>query len=71
MIIGAKNLKQLEDNCASVDIQLEDFQIEALDEVSALPPEYPGWMIPFQGMDRTNPTLNRMEELKEKFATAK
>ncbi len=71
VIIGAKNLKQLEDNCASVDIQLEDFQIAALDEVSALPPEYPGWMIPFQGMDRTNPKLNRMEELKEKFATAK
>ncbi len=26
--------------------------MEKLDEVSALPPEYPGWMIGFQARDR-------------------
>jgi aryl-alcohol dehydrogenase-like predicted oxidoreductase len=71
VIIGARNLQQLEDNCASVDISLTDFQMAALDEVSALPPEYPGWMIPFQAMDRLNPTVNRFEQLKEALATAK
>jgi aryl-alcohol dehydrogenase-like predicted oxidoreductase len=71
VIIGARNLQQLEDNCASVDITLSDVQMAALDEVSALPPEYPGWMIPFQAMDRLNPKVNRFEDLQEAFATAK
>jgi hypothetical protein len=26
-----------------------------LDEVSALPGEYPGWVLPFQGADRLEP----------------
>ena len=71
VIIGARNLQQLEDNCASVDITLTPQQLQALDEVSTLPPEYPGWMMPFQASDRLNPSVNRFEELKEAFATAK
>jgi hypothetical protein len=30
-------------------------ELEQLDEVSVLPPEYPGWMLPFQGADRLEP----------------
>lgn len=71
VIIGARNLQQLEDNCGSVDISLTDFQLMALDEVSELPPEYPGWMIPFQAMDRMNPHVDRFAHLKEALATAK
>jgi diketogulonate reductase-like aldo/keto reductase len=71
VIIGARNLQQLEDNCASVDVTLTDFQMAALDEVSALPPEYPGWMLPFQTADRLNPRANLFEQLKEALATAK
>jgi aryl-alcohol dehydrogenase-like predicted oxidoreductase len=71
VIIGARNLQQLEDNCASVDIALTTEQLQALDEVSSLPPEYPGWMMPFQASDRLNPSVNRIEELKDAFATAK
>jgi aryl-alcohol dehydrogenase-like predicted oxidoreductase len=71
VIIGAKNLKQLEDNCASMDIKLSDAQMKALDEVSTLPPEYPGWMIPFQASDRMDPKVNRFADLKESFAMAK
>jgi hypothetical protein len=26
--------------------------MKQLDEVSNLPPEYPGWMLPFQGANR-------------------
>jgi hypothetical protein len=31
---------------------LTDEEMRRLDEVSALPPEYPGWMIPFQNVNR-------------------
>jgi hypothetical protein len=31
--------------------------LTALDEVSALPPEYPGWMLAMQGQYRAKPPL--------------
>jgi aryl-alcohol dehydrogenase-like predicted oxidoreductase len=52
IIIGAKRLDQLNDNLAAVDLVLSADEIKLLDEVSALPPEYPGWMLPFQGANR-------------------
>jgi aryl-alcohol dehydrogenase-like predicted oxidoreductase len=52
VIIGAKRVDQLEQNLAAVDLQLTDDEWKQLDEVSALPPEYPGWMIPFQNANR-------------------
>ena len=52
VIIGAKRIEQLEQNLAAVDVQLSPEEIKQLDEVSALPPEYPGWMVPFQNMNR-------------------
>jgi aryl-alcohol dehydrogenase-like predicted oxidoreductase len=52
VIIGAKRLDQLEDNIAAVDLQLTSDELNKLDEVSALPPEYPGWMLPFQNANR-------------------
>lgn len=55
IIIGAKRLDQLHDNVAAVDIKLTPDQIKQLDDVSALPPEYPGWMLPFQGSNRLDP----------------
>lgn len=69
VIIGAKNMKQLEDNIGAVDIQLTDYQIGALDEASELPPEYPGWMIPFQSADRLDPTHDRWAGVKEQLAS--
>jgi diketogulonate reductase-like aldo/keto reductase len=69
VIIGARNVKQLQDNLASVDVNLNENEIRLLDEVSTLPPEYPGWMIPFQAMDRLTPQANRLEELKKQLAT--
>ena len=59
IIVGAKRLDQLNDNLAAVDLKLTPDEIQRLDEVSALPPEYPGWMLPFQGADRTDPTKAR------------
>lgn len=55
VIIGAKRLDQLEDNIAAVDVHLAADEIRQLDEVSALPPEYPGWMLPFQNSTRLEP----------------
>jgi aryl-alcohol dehydrogenase-like predicted oxidoreductase len=52
VIIGAKRADQLDQNLAAVDVQLTPEEIKQLDEVSALPPEYPGWMVPFQNMNR-------------------
>jgi aryl-alcohol dehydrogenase-like predicted oxidoreductase len=44
-IIGAKNLKQLTENIASTSFQLTPEDRQQLDDVSALTPEYPGWMV--------------------------
>ena len=52
VIIGAKRVEQLQENLAAVEVQLTAEELKQLDEVSALPPEYPGWMIPFQNMNR-------------------
>jgi aryl-alcohol dehydrogenase-like predicted oxidoreductase len=52
VIIGAKRVDQLDQNLSAVDIALTDDEMRRLDEVSALPPEYPGWMIPFQNINR-------------------
>jgi aryl-alcohol dehydrogenase-like predicted oxidoreductase len=56
VIIGAKRIEQLHDNIAAVDVKLAADEIKKLDEVSALPPEYPGWMLGFQGSNRLGPT---------------
>jgi diketogulonate reductase-like aldo/keto reductase len=52
IIIGAKRLDQLHDNLAAVELRLTQDEVKSLDEVSALPAEYPGWMLPVQGGDR-------------------
>ena len=52
VIIGARRMDQLEDNLAAADLTLTAEQIEALDKVSALPSEYPGWMFERQGAAR-------------------
>ncbi len=52
IIIGAKRVDQLQQNLSAVDLQLTEDEMQKLDEVSALPPEYPGWMVPFQSRNR-------------------
>ena len=52
VIIGAKRADQLDQNLAAVDVQLMPEEMKQLDDVSTLPPEYPGWMVPFQNMNR-------------------
>jgi aryl-alcohol dehydrogenase-like predicted oxidoreductase len=64
VIIGAKRLDQLRDNLASVELALNADELRELDQVSALAPEYPGWVLPFQGADRLGPS-DRWERLRE------
>ncbi|MAQ37731.1 MULTISPECIES: aldo/keto reductase [Thioclava] len=49
VIVGAKRKDQLTDNIAATEITLEAEELETLDKVSALPAEYPGWMLERQG----------------------
>jgi aryl-alcohol dehydrogenase-like predicted oxidoreductase len=53
VIIGAKRVDQLQDNLAASDLALTADEIKLLDEVSALPPEYPGWILAQQAADRS------------------
>jgi aryl-alcohol dehydrogenase-like predicted oxidoreductase len=48
IIIGAKKPEQLADNLAATELRLSPDQLQALESASALPPEYPGWMVDFQ-----------------------
>jgi aryl-alcohol dehydrogenase-like predicted oxidoreductase len=49
VIIGAKSAQQLDDNLAAAELVLSPGELALLDEVSALPAEYPGWMLERQG----------------------
>ena len=52
VIVGAKSVEQLDDNLAAADLALSPDEIARLDDVSALPQEYPGWMLERQGGTR-------------------
>jgi aryl-alcohol dehydrogenase-like predicted oxidoreductase len=54
VIIGAKTETQLADNIAATEVKLSADEVAKLDAVSALRPEYPGWMLERQGGDRLN-----------------
>ncbi|MDB4940983.1 MAG: Oxidoreductase [Labilithrix sp.] len=51
VIIGAKNKEQLADNLAATEVTLDRELLAMLDDASALPPEYPGWMVEFQNRE--------------------
>lgn len=53
IIIGAKRLEQLDDNLAAQEILLDESDIEALNAVSELPSEYPGWAVDLMSSTRT------------------
>jgi aryl-alcohol dehydrogenase-like predicted oxidoreductase len=55
VIIGARTTEQLQDNLASSKVTLSAAEVASLDEVSQLPPEYPGWMLAMQGGYRAKP----------------
>lgn len=54
-IVGVKTLEQLDDNLAAADLMLTAEELDRLDKLSALKPEYPGWMVERQNDPRRNP----------------
>ncbi len=52
VIVGAKRADQLADNIAACEVLLSADELAQLDQLSALPREYPGWMLGFQGAYR-------------------
>jgi hypothetical protein len=45
-------MEQLDDNLATTKLHLTADDMKTLDDVSALPNEYPGWMLARQGAER-------------------
>ena len=45
VIVGAKRVEQLADNIAATTLKISCAEIETLNAISALPAEYPGWMV--------------------------
>jgi aryl-alcohol dehydrogenase-like predicted oxidoreductase len=64
VIIGAKRPDQLADNIAATKVALSAAELEQLDAVSQLPPEYPGWMFTRQGEYRRR----QLAQAKHSFA---
>lgn len=52
VIVGAKRKEQLVDNLGATKLALSAEELSALDAVSRIPPEYPGWMLERQSGDR-------------------
>lgn len=44
IIIGANKMSHLEENLGAIDLNLSTREVEQLDELTMLPPLYPGWM---------------------------
>jgi hypothetical protein len=55
VIIGAKRLDQRQDTLAAVELTLTQDDLTHLDEVSALPHQYPGWVLPSKDAGRLEP----------------
>lgn len=49
VIVGAKRADQLADNLGACDVELTASEMAELQRLSDLAPEYPGWMLGFQG----------------------
>ena len=54
VLLGTRRIEQLEDNLGAVAIELSPADLQSLDEVSQLPPAYPGWMLQFWSAERRN-----------------
>ena len=52
VIIGAKRIAQLDDNLGATALKLTTEDLAALAAASALPAEYPGWMLDRMGAFR-------------------
>ncbi|CAN5718211.1 aldo/keto reductase [soil metagenome] len=66
VIVGARRPEQLADNLAATKVSLSADELQAIDAVSHLPAEYPGWMFERQGEYRRKQTADAVRSLDEK-----
>jgi aryl-alcohol dehydrogenase-like predicted oxidoreductase len=59
VIVGATSAAQLADNLGASELVLSGQELAELDAVSALPPEYPGWMLQRQSQGRVAAPVRR------------
>lgn len=59
VLVGATKPEQLQDNLKTVEWQLSEEEIKALDDLSAPPRLYPKWMLDSSRLDRANPQMRR------------
>ena len=64
IIIGAKTPEQLRDNLGATDVRLAKEHVDRIDAASALPAEYPAWMVSRQHRDRQPVTQEKAEMTK-------
>ncbi|HOV93736.1 MAG TPA: aldo/keto reductase [Spirochaetales bacterium] len=57
VLVGATKPEQLQDNLKTVEWQLSDEEIKALDDLSVPPRLYPKWMLDSSRLDRNNPQM--------------
>jgi aryl-alcohol dehydrogenase-like predicted oxidoreductase len=57
VIVGARTPEQLADNLEASNLELGKDDLQALDEASRLPSEYPGWMLERQARYRASPPV--------------
>ncbi|HEY0483985.1 MAG TPA: aldo/keto reductase [Kofleriaceae bacterium] len=73
IIVGAKKREQLVDNLGAAELKLAAEHVKLLDDASALPAEYPGWMVEFQnardprGVSRGAPGEAQIREVAERL----
>jgi aryl-alcohol dehydrogenase-like predicted oxidoreductase len=66
-IHGNDSVTPVEETLRALDTLAQQGKVRYIgcsNEVSALPPEYPGWVLPFQGADRLEP-VDRWERFRE------
>jgi aryl-alcohol dehydrogenase-like predicted oxidoreductase len=56
VIIGAKSIEELDVTLAAIEVTFDADKLKKLDQVTALPPKYPGWMIEWQYAARPSQT---------------
>jgi aryl-alcohol dehydrogenase-like predicted oxidoreductase len=66
VIIGAKKVDQLTDNIGATEVKLTAEELEQIGKVSALPPEYPGWMFDMQGKYRQSQVAEALHGVPKK-----
>jgi aryl-alcohol dehydrogenase-like predicted oxidoreductase len=57
VIVGAKTPQQLTENLGASGLELTAEDLQVLEDVSKLAPEYPGWMLAMQGQYRSKPPV--------------